>query len=95
MKHDLVNASGLLPEARMHFAQSRSKGTPNPPPSSSKAIPRTFGTRLLGAEQTGTARTAGFTLPCCTPRPHGDQELLAALHGALPDTHDAREWRSR
>jgi ATP-dependent RNA helicase RhlE len=65
------------------------QGYTEPTPIQAQAIPVVLSGRdLLGAAQTGTGKTAGFTLPCCKTRAARDEKLLArAAPGALPHPH--------
>jgi ATP-dependent RNA helicase RhlE len=73
---------GLMPEL---LSAVREQGYTIPTPVQSKAIPIVLaGGDLLAAAQTGTGKTAGFTLPLLqrliqTPRPSGPRQAVRAL----------------
>jgi len=73
---------GLMPEL---LRAVREQGYTEPTPVQAKAIPAILaGADLLAAAQTGTGKTAGFTLPMLqrlsgTPRPPGPRHAVRAL----------------
>jgi ATP-dependent RNA helicase RhlE len=74
-------ALGLIPEL---LDAVRDAGYTTPTPIQGEAIPLALlGRDLIGLAQTGTGKTAGFTLPII-------QRLLGGAHSIGPDAHRAR-----
>jgi len=74
-------ALGLIPEL---LDAVRDAGYTTPTPIQEEAIPLALkGRDLIGLAQTGTGKTAGFTLPII-------QRLLGGAHWIAPDAHRAR-----
>ena len=78
---DAFAALGLIPEL---LDAVRDAGYTTPTPIQEEAIPLALkGRDLIGLAQTGTGKTAGFTLPII-------QRLLGGAHWIAPDAHRAR-----